>query len=73
MIFKEASAECYVYITLPRETSSVTAGRFVLERALQPLDLSAFDVDEPLVDPGRRLRLLAVENGHILPTSDCRH
>jgi serine/threonine-protein kinase HipA len=35
MISKESSAECYVYITLPGETSSVTAGRFVLEKTAQ--------------------------------------
>ncbi len=30
MISKKSSSECFVYITLPRETTSVTAGRFVL-------------------------------------------
>jgi serine/threonine-protein kinase HipA len=32
MISKESSAECYVYITLPGQISSVTAGRYVLEK-----------------------------------------
>ncbi len=32
MISKESKSECFVYITLPRETVSVTAGRFVLSK-----------------------------------------
>jgi serine/threonine-protein kinase HipA len=32
MISKESSSECFVYIMLPRETDSVTAGRFVLSK-----------------------------------------
>jgi serine/threonine-protein kinase HipA len=42
MISKESSAECYVYITLPGETSSVTAGRFVLEKTAQAQALGRF-------------------------------
>ena len=42
MISKESSAECYVYITLPGETSSVTAGRFVLEKTVQAQALGRF-------------------------------
>jgi serine/threonine-protein kinase HipA len=42
MISKESSAECYVYITLPGETSSVTAGRFVLETTAQAQALGRF-------------------------------
>jgi serine/threonine-protein kinase HipA len=42
MISKEASAECYVYITLPGETSSVTAGRFVLEKTAHAQALGRF-------------------------------
>lgn len=42
MISKESSAECYVYITLPGETSSVTAGRFVLEKTAQAQALGQF-------------------------------
>jgi serine/threonine-protein kinase HipA len=30
MTSKEQASECFVYITLPGETDSVTAGRFVL-------------------------------------------
>jgi serine/threonine-protein kinase HipA len=30
MISKESSSECFIYITLPQETRSVTAGKFVL-------------------------------------------
>lgn len=32
MTSRESQTECFVYITLPRETNSVTAGRFVLSR-----------------------------------------
>lgn len=32
MTSKESSSDCFVYITLPRETESVTAGRFVLSK-----------------------------------------
>jgi len=32
MISKSSSAECFVYITLPRQVSAVTAGRFVLDK-----------------------------------------
>ena len=42
MISKESSSECYVYITLPGETSSVTAGRFVLEKTAQAQALGRF-------------------------------
>ena len=42
MISKESSAECYVYITLPGKTSSVTAGRFVLEKTAQAQALGRF-------------------------------
>jgi serine/threonine-protein kinase HipA len=42
MISKESSAECYVYITLPGETSSVTAGRFVLEKTARGDALGRF-------------------------------
>ena len=42
MISKESSAECYVYITLPGETSSVTAGRFVLGKTAQAQALGRF-------------------------------
>jgi len=42
MISRESSAECYVYITLPGETSSVTAGRFVLEKTAQAQALGRF-------------------------------
>ena len=42
MISKESPAECYVYITLPGETSSVTAGRFVLEKTAQAQALGRF-------------------------------
>ena len=42
MISKESSSECYVYITLPGETSSVTAGRFVLETTAQAQALGRF-------------------------------
>src|SRR5277367_4812287 len=42
MISKESSAERYVYITLPGETSSVTAGRFVLEKTAQAQALGRF-------------------------------
>jgi len=42
MISKDSSAECYVYITLPGETSSVTAGRFVLEKTAQAQALGRF-------------------------------
>ena len=42
MISKESSAECYVYVTLPGETSSVTAGRFVLEKTTQAQALGRF-------------------------------
>ncbi len=42
MISKESPAECYVYITLPGETSSVTAGRFVLEKTAHGQALGRF-------------------------------
>ena len=42
MISKESSAECYVYIMLPGEISSVTAGRFVLEKTAQAQALGRF-------------------------------
>jgi serine/threonine-protein kinase HipA len=42
MISKEPSAECYVYITLPGEISSVTAGRFVLEKTARADALGRF-------------------------------
>jgi serine/threonine-protein kinase HipA len=42
MISKESSAECYVYITLPGEISSVTAGRFVLEKTARADALGRF-------------------------------
>jgi len=32
VISRESQTECFVYITLPRETKSVTAGRFVLTK-----------------------------------------
>lgn len=32
MISKESTSECFVYITLPRQTKSVTAGKFVLTK-----------------------------------------
>lgn len=33
MISKTSATECFIYITLPGETSAVTAGRFVLGQA----------------------------------------
>jgi serine/threonine-protein kinase HipA len=42
MISRESSAECYVYITLPGEISSVTAGRFVLEKTARADALGRF-------------------------------
>ena len=42
MISKESSAECYVYITLPGAISSVTAGRFVLEKTAHGQALGRF-------------------------------
>ena len=32
MISKASATECFVYITLPGETSAVTAGKFVLTK-----------------------------------------
>jgi serine/threonine-protein kinase HipA len=42
MTSEESSSECYVYITLPGEISSVTAGRFVLERTTHGQALGRF-------------------------------
>ena len=42
MISKESSVECYVYITLPGEISSVTAGRFVLDKTARGDALGRF-------------------------------
>jgi serine/threonine-protein kinase HipA len=42
MISEESSSECYVYITLPGEISSVTAGRFVLEKTARGDALGRF-------------------------------
>jgi serine/threonine-protein kinase HipA len=42
MISKESSAECYVYITLPGEIFSVTAGRFVLGKTARDDALGRF-------------------------------
>jgi serine/threonine-protein kinase HipA len=39
---KELSSECFVYITLPRETSSVTAGRLVLSKDRRGTTLGRF-------------------------------
>ncbi len=42
MTSKELSSECFVYITLPRQTSSVTAGRLVLSKDRRGTTLGQF-------------------------------
>lgn len=42
MTSRERSSECFVYITLPRQTSSVTAGRFVLTKDRRGTALGRF-------------------------------
>ena len=42
MISKASGSECFVYITLPGATSSITAGRFVLEKKQQGDPLGRF-------------------------------
>ena len=43
MTSKELVSECFVYITLPRETSGVTAGRLVLTKDRRGSTLGRFD------------------------------
>jgi serine/threonine-protein kinase HipA len=42
MISKETNSECFVYITLPRQTESVTCGRLVLETGTRGSILARF-------------------------------
>lgn len=61
MISKASAAECFVYITLPGETSAVTAGKFVLSQNARNDALGQFVYRGKYLDDPRAVEIDPVE------------
>ena len=61
MTSKESTSECFVYITLPRETTGVTAGRFVQTKDRRGIPLGRFVYGRSYLDRKNAVEIDPIE------------